>query len=130
MDEAEVSEEAQVAEDELDFVGDDTLVMYFKAEGTFPEANLSKVQKALEAEENVANVKITISEGCAVVECTKVTTVQATNVSTGLVQVLQSQGFKMQTLILGFDDEDEPEQGFFNFSTVEFADDEGAQRAM
>eukprot|EP00897_Mesotaenium_endlicherianum_P004662 jgi/Mesen1/4223/ME000219S03353 len=122
--------EEPVAEEELEYVGDDNLVMYFKAEGTLPDAAYAKVQKALEGVEGVTNVKVTVTEGCAQVECTKMTTVQATGVASGIVDVIQKQGFKMQNLILGFDDEEEPDLDYFSFQKTEFADDESAQRSM
>ncbi|XP_011047280.1 PREDICTED: uncharacterized protein LOC105141681 isoform X2 [Populus euphratica] len=62
----------------------DTLTMYFQAEGTMNETAIPKVTKAL--------------------ELTKQTTVQATGVASSLVELVQSSGFKLQTLNLSFQD--------------------------
>ncbi|CAI7930882.1 unnamed protein product [Closterium sp. NIES-54] len=47
---ADVAAEAEVAvtEEEVEYVGNDELVMYFKAEGSLPEPSVAKVTKALE----------------------------------------------------------------------------------
>ncbi|CAI5463663.1 unnamed protein product [Closterium sp. Yama58-4] len=113
---ADVSVEAEVAvtEEEVEYVGNDELVMYFKAEGSLPEPSVAKVTKALEAVEGVHNVKVTVLEGCATVELTKLTTVQETGVASGLVEVVQGAGFSMQTLSLAFDEDVESETEFFN----------------
>ncbi|XP_024457978.1 uncharacterized protein LOC7487846 isoform X3 [Populus trichocarpa] len=62
----------------------DTLTMYFQAEGTMNETAIPKVTNAL--------------------ELTKQTTVQATGVASSLVELVQSSGFKLQTLNLSFQD--------------------------
>ncbi|GJP55597.1 hypothetical protein CLOM_g14546 [Closterium sp. NIES-68] len=113
---ADVAAEADVAvtEEEVEYVGNDELVMYFKAEGALPEPSVAKVTKALEAVEGVHNVKVTVLEGCATVELTKLTTVQETGVASGLVEVIQGAGFSMQTLSLAFDEDVESETEFFN----------------
>eukprot|EP00475_Leptophrys_vorax_P039114 TRINITY_DN70035_c0_g2_i1.p1 TRINITY_DN70035_c0_g2~~TRINITY_DN70035_c0_g2_i1.p1 ORF type:complete len:194 (-),score=27.42 TRINITY_DN70035_c0_g2_i1:169-750(-) len=112
---ADVAVVAEVeAEEEVEYVGNDELVMYFKAEGSLTESAISKVTKALEAVEGVHNVKVTVLEGCATVELTKVTTVQETGVASGLVEVIQGAGFAMQTLSLAFDEDVAAETEFFN----------------
>ncbi|XP_061962794.1 uncharacterized protein LOC133684027 isoform X2 [Populus nigra] len=64
----------------------DTLTMYFQ--GT----------------EGVTDLKVRVLEGIASVELTKQTTVQATGVASSLVELVQSSGFKLQTLNLSFQD--------------------------
>eukprot|EP00850_Spirogloea_muscicola_P005909 SM000027S09690 [mRNA] locus=s27:882897:883743:+ [translate_table: standard] len=86
--------------------------MLFKAEGGLSESAAPRVVKALEAVEGVSRVKVSLSEGCATVECTKLASVQATGVASGLVEVIQRAGFKMQALSLGFDDELEDDDGY------------------
>ncbi|XP_013625247.1 PREDICTED: uncharacterized protein LOC106331438 isoform X1 [Brassica oleracea var. oleracea] len=57
--------------------------------------------------DGVSNLKVQVSEGVAVVELSKQTTVQATGVASSLVETIQGAGFKLQTLNLSFEDEDE-----------------------
>ncbi|XVF14146.1 hypothetical protein REPUB_Repub09cG0032400 [Reevesia pubescens] len=85
----------------------DTLRMYFQADGTLNEAEIPKVTKALEQAEGISNVKVQVLEGIGTVELTKQTTVQATGVASSLVELIQGAGFKLQTLNLSFDDEEE-----------------------
>ncbi|KAJ6423880.1 hypothetical protein OIU84_024785 [Salix udensis] len=85
----------------------DTLTMYFQAEGTMNETAIPKVTKALEGTEGVADLKVQVLEGIASVELTKQTTVQATGVASSLVELVQSSGFKLQTLNLSFQDEED-----------------------
>ncbi|KAH8519158.1 hypothetical protein H0E87_000824 [Populus deltoides] len=82
----------------------DTLTMYFQAEGTMNETAIPKVTKALEGTEGVTDLKVRVLEGIASVELTKQTTVQATGVASSLVELVQSSGFKLQTLNLSFQD--------------------------
>lgn len=82
----------------------DTLTMYFQAEGTMNEAAIPKVTNALEGTEGVTDLKVRVLEGIASVELTKQTTVQATGVASSLVELVQSSGFKLQTLNLSFQD--------------------------
>ncbi|XP_066328675.1 uncharacterized protein [Miscanthus floridulus] len=65
----------------------DSLILYFKAEGTMEERAIPKITESL--------------------ELTKETTVQATGVASNLVEVIQGAGFKLQTLSLSFDDFDD-----------------------
>lgn len=44
---------------------------------------------------------------CLIFQLTKQTTVQATGVASSLVETIQSSGFKLQTLNLSFDEEEE-----------------------
>lgn len=82
----------------------DTLTMYFQAEGTMNETAIPKVTTALEGTEGVTDLKVRVLEGIASVELTKQTTVQATGVASSLVELVQSSGFKLQTLNLSFQD--------------------------
>ncbi|GMP30380.1 hypothetical protein CsSME_00005074 [Camellia sinensis var. sinensis] len=50
----------------------------------------------------IANLKVQDVEGIASVE----TTVQATGVASNLVEIIQGLGFKLQTLNLSFEDEE------------------------
>ncbi|XP_022740810.1 uncharacterized protein LOC111292618 [Durio zibethinus] len=85
----------------------DALRMYFQADGTLNEAEITKVTKALEEIEGISNLKVQILEGIGMVELTKQTTVQATGVASNLVEIIQGAGFKLQTLNLSFDDEED-----------------------
>ncbi|CAK7328069.1 unnamed protein product [Dovyalis caffra] len=85
----------------------DTLTMYFQAEGTMNETAIPNVTKALEGTEGVTGLKVQVLEGIASVELTKQTTVQATGVASSLVELVQSSGFKLQTLNLSFQDEED-----------------------
>lgn len=85
----------------------DILTMFFQAEGTMNETAIPTVTKALEETEGVADLKVQVLEGIASVELTKQTTVQATGVASNLVEVIQSKGFKLQTLNLSFQDEED-----------------------
>ncbi|CAB4305540.1 unnamed protein product [Prunus armeniaca] len=85
----------------------DTLTMLFQADGTMSDAALPSVTKALEETQGITNLKVEVVEGIATVELTKQTTVQATGVASSLVETIQSSGFKLQTLNLSFDEEEE-----------------------
>ncbi|XP_054778145.1 uncharacterized protein LOC129286151 [Prosopis cineraria] len=85
----------------------DTLSMFFQAEGTLSESAIPAVTKALEGMEGVTDLKVQIVEGIASVELKKQTTVQATGVASGLVETIQGSGFKLQTLNLSFEDEED-----------------------
>ncbi|KAF7819626.1 uncharacterized protein G2W53_025081 [Senna tora] len=85
----------------------DTLAMFFQAEGTLSEAAIPAVTRALEGIEGVTNLKVQIVEGIASVELKKQTTVQATGVASSLVEAIQGSGFKLQTLNLSFEDEED-----------------------
>ncbi|XP_039062769.1 uncharacterized protein LOC120207361 [Hibiscus syriacus] len=85
----------------------DTLRMYFQADGMLNEAEIPKVSKALEGAEGVSNLKVQVLEGIGTVELTKQTTVQATGVASNLVELIQGEEFKLQTLNLSFDDEED-----------------------
>ncbi|KAK6798733.1 hypothetical protein RDI58_006436 [Solanum bulbocastanum] len=65
----------------------DVLTMFFQAEGTMNEAAIPSVTNAL--------------------ELTKQTTIQATGVASSLVETIQGSGFKLQTLNLSFQDEED-----------------------
>lgn len=84
----------------------DTLTMLFQAEGTLNETAVPSLTKALEEIEGVKNLKVNVFEGLATLELEKQTTIQATGVSSSLVETIQGLGFKLQTLNLSFDDED------------------------
>ncbi|XVE67991.1 hypothetical protein DITRI_Ditri09bG0032600 [Diplodiscus trichospermus] len=85
----------------------DTLRMYFQADGTLNEAEIPKVTKALEEAEGISNLKVQVLEGVGTVELTKKTTVQATGVASNLVELIQGAGFKLQTLNMSFDDQED-----------------------
>ncbi|KAL6013595.1 hypothetical protein ACLOJK_004093 [Asimina triloba] len=71
------------------------------------EAAVSTVGEALEEIEGVSDLSVRIVEGIASVELTKETTVQATGVASNLVEIIQRSGFKLQTLNLSFEDEED-----------------------
>ncbi|GAA0142477.1 hypothetical protein LIER_42725 [Lithospermum erythrorhizon] len=71
------------------------------------EAVIPAIYQALEGVEGVSDLKVQVVEGIASVELTKQTTVQATGVASGLVETIQGSGFKLQTLTLSFQDEDD-----------------------
>jgi copper chaperone CopZ len=85
----------------------DMLTMFFQADGTLNEAAIPNVTRALQDIDGVSNLKVQVSEGVAVVELLKQTTVQATGVASNLVETIQGAGFKLQTLNLSFEDDDE-----------------------
>ncbi|KAK1307641.1 hypothetical protein QJS10_CPA09g01898 [Acorus calamus] len=57
--------------------------------------------------EGVSDLKVQVVEGIASVELAKQTTVQATGVASSLVEIIQGAGFKLQTLHLSFEDEED-----------------------
>ncbi|KAL3813769.1 hypothetical protein ACJIZ3_015037 [Penstemon smallii] len=85
----------------------DVLTMFFQAEGTMTDLAIPAVTKALEEVEGIADLKVQVLEGIASVELTKQTTVQATGVASNLVEIIQGSGFKLQTLNLSFEDEED-----------------------
>lgn len=85
----------------------DVLTMFFQAEGTMNEAAIPSVTNALEDIEGITGLKIQVVEGIASVELTKQTTIQATGVASSLVETIQGSGFKLQTLNLSFQDEED-----------------------
>lgn len=89
----------------------DSLILYFKAEGTMEERAIPKITESLEGMEGVKDLEVLIEEGIASVVLTKETTVQATGVASNLVEAIQGAGFKLQTLSLSFNDFDEATAG-------------------
>ncbi|XP_074575900.1 uncharacterized protein LOC141832308 [Curcuma longa] len=85
----------------------DLLTMYFQAEGTMDESAIPVVSKALQGSEGISDVSVRVNEGIATVELTKQTTVQATGVASNLVEIIQGAGFKLQSLNLSFEDEED-----------------------
>ncbi|XP_022861891.1 uncharacterized protein LOC111382218 [Olea europaea var. sylvestris] len=85
----------------------DVLTMFFLAEGSMTDAAIPTVTKALEDIEGVTNLEVGVLEGIASVKLTKQTTVQATGVASSLVEIIQGSGFKLQTLNLSFQDEED-----------------------
>ncbi|KAI4366637.1 hypothetical protein MLD38_022491 [Melastoma candidum] len=85
----------------------DTLTMFFQAEGVMSDSAVGTVAKALEGTEGITDLKVQIVEGIGSVELTKQTTIQATGVASSLVETIQGAGFKLQTLNLSFDDQEE-----------------------
>lgn len=105
----EVEEEAPPAEQPVSVPvsPSDMLTMFFKAEGTMNESAVSTVKKALEETEGITDLNVEIHEGIACVELTKQTTVQATGVASSLMETIQGSGFRLQTLNLSFEDEED-----------------------
>ncbi|XP_078152822.1 heavy metal transport/detoxification superfamily protein [Carex rostrata] len=98
----------------------DVLVMYFKAEGAMSDDAVPKVRERLEGQEGIFDLEVTNAEGVASIVLTKVTSVQATGVASQLVDTLQSSGFKLHTLSLSFqDEEDEIEDASIEFKSEE-----------
>ncbi|EYU34701.1 hypothetical protein ABFS82_11G127400 [Erythranthe guttata] len=85
----------------------DVLTMFFQAEGTMTDLAIPGVTKALQEVEGITDLKVQVIEGIATVELTKQTTVQATGVASNLVETIQGSGFKLQTLNLSFQDEED-----------------------
>ncbi|XP_073278363.1 uncharacterized protein [Primulina huaijiensis] len=85
----------------------DILTMFFQAEGAMADSAIPTVTKALEVVEGITDLKVQIIEGIASVELTKQTIVQATGVASNLVEIIQGSGFKLQTLNLSFQDEED-----------------------
>lgn len=84
----------------------ESLILYFKAEGTMEERSIPKITQALEGMDGVSDLEVLIEEGIGSVVLTKATTVQATGVASNLVEAIQGVGFKLQTLSLSFEDFD------------------------
>jgi copper chaperone CopZ len=95
------------------------LSMYFKAEGSLNENNISKVTKVLEETEGVSQVKVYVLEGAATVELVKQTDIQATGVASSLVQLIETAGFKMQALSLGFDGDEAEDDDYIDYAEEE-----------
>ncbi|CAL4907450.1 unnamed protein product [Urochloa decumbens] len=89
----------------------DSLILYFKAEGTMDERAIPKITETLQGMEGVKDLEVLVEEGIGSVVLTKETTVQATGVASNLVEAIQGAGFKLQTLSLSFDDFDEATAG-------------------
>ncbi|WOL06375.1 hypothetical protein Cni_G15109 [Canna indica] len=119
--EAEAPEEAQTSENAVDteeaaeegstvaipVSPSDMLTMFFQAEGTMDESAIPAMIKALEGLEGVSDLNVRVAEGIATVELTKETTVQATGTASNLVEIIQGAGFKLQSLNLSFEDEED-----------------------
>nr|BAJ98599.1 predicted protein [Hordeum vulgare subsp. vulgare] len=84
----------------------ESLILYFKAEGTMEERAIPKITQALEGMDGVSDLEVLVEEGIGSVVLTKATTVQATGVASNLVEAIQGVGFKLQTLSLSFEDFD------------------------
>ncbi|KAJ1692351.1 hypothetical protein LUZ63_009049 [Rhynchospora breviuscula] len=99
----------------------DMLIMYFKAEGTMDDTAIPGVTGVLEAQDGIYDLEVTNSEGVATVVLTKETTVQATGVASKLVELIQSSGFKLHTLSLSFEDEEDEmyKKSMINVTEVE-----------
>ncbi|XP_078427697.1 heavy metal transport/detoxification superfamily protein [Wolffia australiana] len=104
-----VAEEAAEAEQPVSVPvsPSDVLTMFFKAEGTMEESAIGNVTSNLVGLEGVSDLKVRVLEGIASVELAKQTTVQATGVASNLVEIIQGSGFKLQTLHLSFEDEED-----------------------
>ncbi|WOK99073.1 hypothetical protein Cni_G07785 [Canna indica] len=85
----------------------DMLTMLFQAEGTMDESAIPAVMMALEGLEGVSDLSVRVAEGIATVELTKQTTVQTAGVASNLVEIIQGTGFKLQSLNLSFEDEED-----------------------
>ncbi|KAJ3691570.1 hypothetical protein LUZ61_020734 [Rhynchospora tenuis] len=98
----------------------DMLIMYFKAEGTMDDTAIPGVTGVLEAQDGIYDLEVTNAEGVATVVLTKETTVQATGVASKLVELIQSSGFKLHTLSLSFEDEeDEMYKSMIKYTEIE-----------
>ncbi|KAF5204306.1 Heavy metal transport/detoxification superfamily protein [Thalictrum thalictroides] len=109
-EEEEVKEEAALVTEQpvsVPVSPSDILTMFFQAEGAMDESRVSKVSKALEEVEGISDLRVQVLEGIASVELKKQTTVQATGVASNLVEIIQGSGFKLQTLNLSFEDEED-----------------------
>ncbi|KAK6913156.1 hypothetical protein RJ641_022757 [Dillenia turbinata] len=107
---AVVEEERQTQTDQTVSVPvspSDILTMFFQAEGTIADSAIPTVTKALENTEGVSNLKVQVLAGIASIELKKQTTIQATGVASSLVETIQGSGFKLQTLNLSFEDEED-----------------------
>ncbi|KQK06824.1 uncharacterized protein LOC100846504 [Brachypodium distachyon] len=102
------SASAEVAEPATGYTTE-SLILYFKAEGTMEERAIPKITQALEGVDGVSELEVLIEEGIGSVVLTKETTVQATGVASNLVEAIQGAGFKLQTLSLSFEDFDKAE---------------------
>ncbi|PIA62202.1 hypothetical protein AQUCO_00200297v1 [Aquilegia coerulea] len=85
----------------------DILTMFFQAEGSMDESGVPKVSRALGEVEGISDLRVQVLEGIASVELKKQTTVQATGVASNLVEIIQGSGFKLQSLNLSFEDEED-----------------------
>eukprot|EP00271_Cylindrocystis_brebissonii_P016648 TRINITY_DN4071_c0_g1_i1.p1 TRINITY_DN4071_c0_g1~~TRINITY_DN4071_c0_g1_i1.p1 ORF type:complete len:211 (-),score=41.81 TRINITY_DN4071_c0_g1_i1:520-1152(-) len=100
------------------------LIIYFKAEGFMTDVQIGNVTKVLEAQEDVSNVKVSVVDGAAVVECIKESTVGATGAAAQVLEAIQQVGFQVQMVYLGFDDEEaEADTTFFDFGSTKLPDD-------
>ncbi|CAA3021956.1 Hypothetical predicted protein [Olea europaea subsp. europaea] len=105
--EAEASPPPAAATAEQTVSPSDALTMFFQAEGSMIDAAIPIVTKALEVVEGISYLKVQVREGIASVKLRKQTTVQATGVASSLVEIIQGSGFKLQTLNLSFQDEED-----------------------
>ncbi|KAK2647551.1 hypothetical protein Ddye_015040 [Dipteronia dyeriana] len=108
----EGGQEETVASDEQQPVAvpvstSDKLTMFFQADGIMNEAAIPNMAKALEGADGISDLKVQVLEGIATVELKKQTTVQSTGVAASLVEIIQGSGFKLQTLNLSFEDEED-----------------------
>ncbi|KAJ0041884.1 hypothetical protein Pint_19391 [Pistacia integerrima] len=85
----------------------DKVTMHFQADGAMNETSIPNVTKALEGTEGITDLKVQVLESIATVELKKQTTVQATGAAASLIEIIQGSGFKLQTLNLSFEDEEE-----------------------
>ncbi|KAK1257163.1 hypothetical protein QJS04_geneDACA000146 [Acorus gramineus] len=86
------------------FEGEETLI---PVEGSVPVSPSDFLTMFFKETEGVSEVKVQIVEEIASVELAKQTTVQATGVASSLVEIIQGAGFKLQTLNLSFEDEED-----------------------
>ncbi len=57
-------------------------------------------------------------------QLTKQTSIQATGVASGLVEIIEQAGFKMQALSLGFDEDDEDDNDYIDYDTSTYVDED------
>lgn len=107
-----------------------------------------------QGQEGVSGVKVNVSDGSATAEVgflplelsntflsksaitnfeslrwqlTKTASIQDTGVASGLVEILQANGFKIQALNIGFDDENDDDDGLYEYDdTAAYAEEEEA----
>lgn len=70
-----------------------------------------------------AKVKIL---GWGFLQLVKQTNIQATGVASGLVEIIEQAGFKMQALSLGFDDDDAEDDEYIDYDSSTYTEEEEA----
>ncbi|KAJ0099285.1 hypothetical protein Patl1_22021 [Pistacia atlantica] len=88
--------------------GEDTVVAAEEQQPVaVPVSPSDKVTMHFQGTEGITDLKVQVLESIATVELKKQTTVQATGAAASLIEIIQGSGFKLQTLNLSFEDEEE-----------------------